>query len=88
MSEGLLGRLPCEKPEMEPLGGCVLFPCIAQGRHVHSGRAPTIGTSKSNAELEKTKWWLAVDEYLLLDFMQISWLVVLLPRLVGAQAQA
>jgi hypothetical protein len=29
-----------------------------------------------------------VDEYLLLDFMQISWLVVLLPRLVGAQAQA
>ena len=44
---------------------------------------PQVGLVNLMLGMSKSKWWLAVDGYLLLVFEYIFWLVVPLPRLVG-----
>jgi hypothetical protein len=43
-----------------------------------------VGPVNLMLDMEKAKWWLPVDGYLLLAFMHISWLVTPLARLIGA----
>jgi hypothetical protein len=43
-----------------------------------------VGVVNLRLGMPKAKRWLVMDEYLLLVFEYISWLVLSLPRLIGA----